>query len=47
LVLRSRFAVGHSLGCAVFRSTGRAEDVKSSVHPFREFRLPSESHNTF
>jgi hypothetical protein len=47
LVLRSRFAVGHSLGCAVFHSTGRAEDVKSSVHPFCEFRLPSESSNTF
>jgi len=39
---RSRFAVGHSLGCAVFLAAGPAATVKQSHEPLFRFRSPPE-----
>jgi len=43
LVGRSRFAVGRSLGCAVFLHPAALITVKRPVHPLFEFRVPPES----
>jgi hypothetical protein len=42
LVPRSRFAVGHFLGCAVFLRRTAPATSKQPAHPLGEFRLPSE-----
>jgi hypothetical protein len=40
--MRSRFAVGRFLGCAVFQTTGHVTSVKRPTLPLFEFRAPSE-----
>jgi len=46
LVPRSRFAVSHFLGCAVFLRRTAPGTFKRPAHPLGEFRLPSECRPT-